>query len=143
MPQTTVTVTTAQKLTSQQRQTVLAMLKEKLGDVKLEEKTEALMLGGLKIQIGNQEFDATLAGKLRKLEPRTPEITVTTTIELTAAQEKQIRSAFEQKYGPVRINNIIDESMIGGIKIQYGSRELDGTVKGKLTQLRNRMLASV
>ncbi|MEX0895752.1 MAG: F0F1 ATP synthase subunit delta [Patescibacteria group bacterium] len=143
MSQTTVTLITSHKLTSSQRADVLSTLNEKLGTVKIEEKVDSSMLGGLRIQIGNQTFDASLAGKLEKLETQIPEIVVTTAIDLSPAQEKTIRTAFEKQYGEVRIRNIVDEAMIGGVKIQYGSKELDGTIRGKLTQLRNQMLASV
>lgn len=140
---TAVTVITSHALSTAQKNTVQAMLTEKLGSIKLEEKIDSSLLGGLRIQIGKQTFDASLSGKLEKLESQIPEVVVTSAIELTPAQEKTIRTAFEKQYGEVIIRKIVDESMIGGVKIQYGSKELDGTIKGKLNQLKTRMLAAV
>lgn len=138
-----VTITTAQKLTAAQRAAVIDQLSHKLGDVKLVEQVNPDVLGGMQIAIGSHVFDATLSGKLSRLEAQIPEVIVTSAVELSTAQLKKIQSAFEKKLGSVAITTTIDESVIGGVKFQYGSKELDGTVQGKLKQLKTQLLASV
>lgn len=143
MKKTVVTLITATKLSPAQKRVVKEALDEKLGSVEVQETIDPSIIGGLKIKIGNQEFDASLAGKLERLESQVAEIVVTTAVELTPAQRKKIKDAVEQKMGAISITEEIDPSIIGGIRIVAGSRELDATVKGRLTKLREQLLQTI
>lgn len=143
MKKTVVTLITAAKLSPTQKKDVVAELEQKLGPIEIEHIIDPTVMGGLKIKLGSQEFDATVAGKLEKLEKQIPEVQVTTAIELTAEQRKKIKAAVEAKFGPSTLVEAVDPSIIGGIKIVTGSRELDGTIKGKLNRLRNQILQTI
>lgn len=143
MKKTVVTLITATKLSADQKKAVQAELEQKLGSVELQEEIDPSVMGGLKIKLGNQEFDATVAGKLERLESQVPEVTVTTAIELSTDQRAKIKKAVEEKLGPVALKEEVDPSIIGGIKIVAGSKELDATVKGRLERLRNSLLQSI
>lgn len=139
----TVTITTTKKLTEEQLKTVKSLVEPKLGKVSIEEVIEPNIIGGIKITVGNQEFDASLSGRLEKLELETDKAVVTTAIPLTADHKKQIISHIEKKYGISEIKAIIDPSIIGGIKIRVGSKEVDHTIKNKLTQLSLQLLEKI
>lgn len=68
-------------------------------------------------------------------------ITVTTTEKLEAEQLKKIKSAFAKKYSKTKLNikEVIDKSLIAGIKITIGSQEYDASVKAKLAQIKNKI----
>ncbi len=84
---TLVTITSAHPLTPAQKREVTELISSKLGkDVKYEYVVDTHVLSGLKISIGNQEFDATLQGTLKKIEPHLEQVVVTTPVALTAKQ---------------------------------------------------------
>lgn len=143
MTKTVVTLVTATKLTTAQKNAVLLELEQKLGSVELEEVIDPTVMGGLKIKLGTQEFDATLAGKLQRLESQVPEVVVTTAIELTSDQRLKIKKAVEEKMGAIALVEEVDPSVIGGIKIVVGSKEMDATVKGRLERLRSSLSQSI
>lgn len=143
MKKTVVTIITADKLSASQKKVVMAELEQKLGSVQLEEVVDPSVMGGLRIKLGDQDFDATLSGKLERLETQVPVVTVTTAIELTDAQRKQITAAVETRLGAVTINEVIDPSIIGGIKIIAGSKELDASVKGRLEKLKLQLIQTL
>ena len=139
-----VTVTTATKLSSAQKKMVREMLEQKLGKVEITEKVDAAMLGGLKISLGNQEFDASLSGKLEKLESQVDEVQVTTAVELSSAQRKKLSDALEKKFGAsMKINEVVDPTILGGIRVVMGSKEIDASVKTKLDKLRQQLLQTI
>lgn len=143
MTKTVVTLVTATKLSAAQKNAVLQELEQKLGSVELDEVVDPSVMGGLKIKLGTQEFDATLAGKLQRLESQVPEVVVTTAIELTSDQRSKIKKAVEEKMGAIALVEEVDPSVIGGIKIVAGSKEMDATVKGRLERLRSSLSQSI
>src|SRR5699024_967034 len=64
-------------------------------------------------------------------------IDVTTTKSLTESQTKRVIETFKKRLNKTEIilNEIIEPSVIGGIKIRYGNRVYDGTVKNNLNRL--------
>jgi F-type H+-transporting ATPase subunit delta len=67
-------------------------------------------------------------------------ILVTTVVEPTSAQLEKIKKETVKKYGKdVKIETRIDSSIVGGIQITIGSRQLDGSIKGKLAQLKQQL----
>lgn len=61
---------------------------------------------------------------------------------LTATEQKAISSTFAAKIGKrnLRITNITDSNVLGGIKLHIGNRIYDGTVSGKLERLSKQLL---
>ncbi len=68
-------------------------------------------------------------------------VIVTSALELSAAQLENIKTAAAKKYGKnVSIEASVDETLIGGVQITIGSRQLDGSIKGKLEQIRQKFV---
>lgn len=68
------------------------------------------------------------------------EITVTSANPLTEELKEQIAAKMSQIIGKtVTIREKTDESIIGGIVIDYGSRRYDGSVKAKLNALKSEL----
>lgn len=57
--------------------------------------------------------------------------------QLTEVQLETIREKFRKKYNAVAVNSteIVDESLIGGIKVIIGDQVYDGSVKGRIESL--------
>ena len=138
-----ITITTAQKLDAAQLTELKTLVESKVGEAEYKQVVDAHVLGGLKITIGTQEFDATLAGKLKKLESQLTQVVVTTAVPLNDAQRKSISAALSEKTGSSNYTEVVDPNIIGGIKVLIGSTEYDGTLKGKLTKLKQLLLQTI
>lgn len=67
-------------------------------------------------------------------------ITVTTAITLSKSQLEALTKALKKKYGSkTSIETIVDEAVIGGIKVTAGSEQLDGTLKHKLNVIKTQL----
>lgn len=82
-----------------------------------------------------EEFEALAddaAGRVRA--------TVTTAIELTDEERKRVTHELSERLGKeVRMQVIVDNRILGGLKLQYGDRLVDASVATKLQQLRRRL----
>lgn len=68
------------------------------------------------------------------------DITVTSAQPLTDSIREQISAKMSQIIGKnVTITEKVDEKLIGGIIIDYGSRRYDGSVKSRLNALKNEL----
>ena len=68
-------------------------------------------------------------------------VIVTTAVEPTSAQLEEVKKAVTKKYGKaVEIESRVDASILGGVQITIGSRQLDGSLKGKLNQIRKKFV---
>lgn len=141
--QPVITITTAQKLNAAQLQALKEMVEKKIGPAEFKLVIDEAVLGGLRITIGDQEFDATIAGKLKKLPSLLPKVQVTTAVPLSAEQRKKIQAALESKLGSMDYTELVDEEVIGGIKLLVGSKEFDGTIQGKLSRLKQVLLQNI
>ena len=131
-----VVITTAHKLTDSQKRAVLKEVKQKVGTgFELQEVVNPQVVGGLKINIGQKEFDVTVAGKLAKLKSQLPTATATSAIKLSPAQRQKINKMLEESYGPINFEEVVDESVVGGLKLRVGSAEYDGTIQTKLSKI--------
>jgi F-type H+-transporting ATPase subunit delta len=68
----------------------------------------------------------------------TLKVTVTTAIELTKKQVNSILKAVE-KNNIIELKQVVDPSVIGGIKITVGAEEIDATIYTKLEKLHNQL----
>lgn len=130
-----VSVITALELEKEQKTQVKAVLRERVGQVEVVFKIDPHILGGLQVLIGDQRFDASLEGQLRRLQLTQDRCVITTAIPLTAVQRQKISEAVIEKHGSVTIEEVVDPLVIGGIKIVIGSKEYDRTIAGRLQQL--------
>jgi F-type H+-transporting ATPase subunit delta len=69
--------------------------------------------------------------------------TITTAIELSATDRDRVVEGLSKRLGKdVRLDVVVDPSILGGLKIQYGDRLVDASVATRLQQLRRRLAAS-
>jgi F-type H+-transporting ATPase subunit delta len=61
---------------------------------------------------------------------------------LTEDEKSALSSSFAKKVGKqsLRITNVTDEDLLGGIKVQIGTRIYDGSLQGKLTRLERELI---
>jgi len=70
-------------------------------------------------------------------------VIVTTAIEPTSAQIEAIKEAVIKKHGKdIKLESVVDPDIIGGIQITIGSRQIDGSIKGKLEQIRKKFVSN-
>ena len=72
------------------------------------------------------------------------EAKVFSTRALTEEESQGISTAFAAKVGrqSLEIENIIDPSLIGGIRLQIGNRIYDGSLSGKLERMQKDLIGS-
>jgi len=72
-------------------------------------------------------------------------VTTTSAVALTPQQVKKITQAVENKNKgrKIELKQIIDLSVIGGLKITVGSQEIDATVYTKLEKLHLQLKSSL
>ncbi|MCZ2257539.1 F0F1 ATP synthase subunit delta [Sporosarcina sp. G11-34] len=70
--------------------------------------------------------------------------TVYSTRKLSADESQAISTAFAQKVGKnaLRIENIIDPTLLGGIRLRIGNRIYDSSVSSKLNRLQRDLIGS-
>jgi F-type H+-transporting ATPase subunit delta len=69
--------------------------------------------------------------------------TVTSAYPLTAEESQQVAERFGQLTGKrIRVENVVDRSLIGGIQVRIGDRLYDGSLSGKLQRLQQSLSVS-
>ncbi|NMO94556.1 F0F1 ATP synthase subunit delta [Paenibacillus lemnae] len=62
--------------------------------------------------------------------------TVYSTYLLNEQEKQQVASEFGQlSHKKIRVNNVVDESLLGGLKVVIGDKLYDGSLAGKLERL--------
>lgn len=138
-----VTVTTAQALSSAQVNQVKKLLSERAGQAKVVFATDPSILGGIQIKIGDQRFDASLEGQLRRLQLTQDRCLITTAVPLTSEQYDRLSEAITRRHGTIAIDEVVDPTVIGGIKVVIGSQEFDRTIAGRLAKLHTQTRTTV
>ncbi len=70
-------------------------------------------------------------------------VTVVTAIELSDELSKKLKEKLDEVTGKnVKITKVVDESIIGGIKIRLNDTEIDSTIKTKLKNLKQSILST-
>ncbi|MCD8484601.1 F0F1 ATP synthase subunit delta [Candidatus Woesebacteria bacterium] len=66
-------------------------------------------------------------------------VTVTTAVELTATQRKEVMQVAQAKAGTqeIELKEVVNPAVIGGIRLTIGSKQYDATVLNQLETLRN------
>ena len=62
--------------------------------------------------------------------------TVYAATPLPDAQTERLRSVLSATYGDLRINQVVDPSIIGGLRVQIGDDVIDGSIASRLAELR-------
>ncbi|MGX1791457.1 F0F1 ATP synthase subunit delta [Microbacterium sp. NPDC055312] len=66
--------------------------------------------------------------------------TVYTAAPIPAAQEARLRDALARRYGgEISINQVIDESVVGGLRVQIADDVIDGSISARLADLRQKL----
>ena len=69
--------------------------------------------------------------------------TVTTAVELAPAERDRVAAELSKRLGKeIQLEVVVDASIVGGMKLQYGDRLVDASVATRLQQLRRRLAAS-
>ncbi len=67
-------------------------------------------------------------------------VTVTSASPLTSEQLDRLAKGLEAQYGrALRINTIVDSSVLGGVRVQIGDDVIDGSVASRLSSLRQKL----
>lgn len=66
--------------------------------------------------------------------------TVTVAAAIDEAQRKRLTATLTRQYGrDIRVNEIIDPRVLGGMRVQVGSEVIDGTISNRIADLRIRL----
>ncbi len=66
--------------------------------------------------------------------------TVTVAAPLSAAQRERLEKSLSGQYGRIiRLNEVVDQSILGGMRVHIGDEIIDGTIANRITDLRLRL----
>ena len=66
--------------------------------------------------------------------------TVVTAVSLSEKEIKDLEKNLSIKYNKnVTLNNIVDETILGGVLVKLGNEEIDGTVRTRLSKMKNQL----
>lgn len=66
--------------------------------------------------------------------------TVVTAVSLNEQEIKDLEKNLSIKYNKnVTLNNVVDETILGGVLVKLGNEEIDGTVKTRLAKIKNQL----
>ena len=66
--------------------------------------------------------------------------TVYTAAPIAAAQETRLRDALARRYGgEISVNQVIDPSVVGGLRVQIADDVIDGSISARLAELRQKL----
>ena len=101
-----------------------------------------LIVSSLVRQPGERRVREVLSRAMRVVaaERERTVATVVSAVALTDAQTERLGAALAARYGTqVSINTVIDESIVGGLRIQIANDVIDASVSTRLADLRHRL----
>ena len=117
------------------------LLRALLDGQHLHEVTEQMALNAT-IDLRGRRFPDTIVWLVDRFSEHMDQVmvTVTTAVSMKDEQISRLQEVYGRKLGkPVHINSVVDPSVLGGMKVQYGSVSTDGTVATQLKHLNRRM----
>ena len=98
----------------------------------------------LRDQGAEDQFDAVAEAFIEMVRGSGPrDAEVTSAVALEQPQQDAIIQQLRAKYGPaLDIQFVVDESILGGLIVRVGDRVLDTSVRSRLSQVQQQMLAS-
>jgi F-type H+-transporting ATPase subunit delta len=82
-------------------------------------------------------------GRLLAREERVLELELTTAVQLSDKEAARVVKQIEETSGrSVVATRTVDPDLIGGLVVQAGSRRLDASVRGRLEQLREKLITT-
>lgn len=90
----------------------------------------------------SQRFDRVIRTYLEQAAARQEQVTatVTTAVPLSPEHEERLVRTLSAQYGrAVHTNIVIDESVVGGIRVDIGDEVIDGTISHRLSDARRRL----
>jgi F-type H+-transporting ATPase subunit delta len=100
---------------------------------------------GLMLRRGRIDQLSRIAAEFRRLDDARQGITVATATSaapLTPDEQTALMGRLEQMTGGrVRLDVQVDPSLLGGLIVRVGDRLIDGSVRGRLERLRNRLVS--
>lgn len=120
--------------------------KEQVFTKTFSDKVTALTMSFIRLLVDKRRDDQITAiqlafAELRREHENTSKAIVTTAEELSDQERKKVVTTIESKLGrKVMPEFVVDPKIMGGITVAYDDYVLDGSVRGKLDRLRERML---
>ena len=72
---------------------------------------------------------------------KTP-VLITAAVSLTSKQRETLEKAVQKKFGSqLEFSEVIDPSVLGGLKVRVGTWEYDATMQTRLAKVRQQLLA--
>lgn len=119
----------------------VALLKSLLDGQHMHPVTEQLALNATE-DLRGRRFPDTVMWLVDRFSEHMDQVmvTVTTAIPISEEQSSNIQAVYGRRLGKaVHINSVVDPSVLGGMKVQYGSVSTDGTVVTQLKHLQRLM----
>lgn len=119
----------------------VALLKSLLDGQHMHPVTEQLALNATE-DLRGRRFPDTVMWLVDRFSEHMDQVmvTVTTAIPMSEEQSSNIQAVYGRRLGKaVHINSVVDPSVLGGMKVQYGSVSTDGTVVTQLKHLQRLM----
>ncbi|GBF11814.1 F0F1 ATP synthase subunit delta [Tepidibacillus infernus] len=71
------------------------------------------------------------------------DVTAITAVQLARTEREEIEHSLQRKFGKtIRLHNIVDPTIVGGMIIRIGDRLYDGSLKKKLHEIKRSLVAS-
>jgi F-type H+-transporting ATPase subunit delta len=103
---------------------------------------ETVRLAELAATHRRTRFDHAIEAYLKIAARRQEQLTatVTTAIPLTEQQVERLTSALSKHYGrDIHANQVVDPTVVGGIRVEIGDEVIDGTILSRLDEARRRL----
>lgn len=66
-------------------------------------------------------------------------VTVTSAIKLSSEQSTRIQDAVEKKHGAAKFEFAVNPSILGGVVVTINSQQIDGSIKTKLSKIKQEL----
>lgn len=105
---------------------------------------ETVRLAELAATHRSTRFDHAIEGYLSIAARRQEQLTatITTAVPLSGQQRERLTGALGKHYGrSVRVNEVVDPTVVGGIRVAIGDEVIDGTILSRLDEARRKMIS--